>query len=205
MASYNPFGSVPGAIGTPNPYGDLGSVYPNLSGTNAAASQAILGELRGQLSPETLANINNAAATYGVTSGMPGSGLAINKGPRDIGLATEDLQRKGVQDYNATIPTVSGTQTVSPALQTEIADRNSVYAAAPNPRDAQTYAQDLFNKYLATMMQYGDKQAQNAQAPPPQTPIQKYVDMGYSLEEARTLASGGTVHRQNNSSGTGWI
>jgi hypothetical protein len=134
-------------------------VYPNLSGTNAATSSALLSELQGQLSPETLANIRNAEATYGVTSGMPGSDLARYRGVRDIGLTTEQLQRQGLADYSSIIPTVSATQTVTPAqqaqlqagqnqLSTDIAGFNAVNASAPNPASAGSYAQQLFEQYL---------------------------------------------------------
>jgi hypothetical protein len=155
------YGRRVGAIPTPPvPTGaNLSAVYPNLSGTNASASSALLNELRGQLSPETLANIQNAAAQYGVTSGMPGSGLSINRGLRDIGLTTEQLQHQGIGDYSSLIPTVSATQTVTPEQQaqlqshandlgTEVAAFNATNAAAPDPAAAGSYAQQLFKQYL---------------------------------------------------------
>jgi hypothetical protein len=145
------FGTVPGPIGVPSPSADLSAIYPNLSGTTAAASAALMNELTGQLSPATIRAIQDAAATYGVTSGMPGSGLSQNRFARDLGLATEDLQRKGLQDYSSLIPTVSATQTVPPALQTEIASANALNRSAPSPAAAQSYALDLFNRYLATL------------------------------------------------------
>jgi hypothetical protein len=156
MASFtstggNPFGSKVAQLPTPNPYGDLSSVYPNLGQTNAAASGAVLSKLRGELSPETLANIQNAAASFGVSSGMPGSGLQIHRNLRDLGLSTEALQQQGLQDYNSLIPTVSGTQTVRPELQHEINLQNALDAASPDPSAAASYAQEVFKKYLNSM------------------------------------------------------
>lgn len=142
------FGSRPAPIPTPNPFGNLSGVYPNLTGANAAVSSAIMDELQGKLSPAAIAAIQDAGATYGVTSGMPGSGLAINRTGRDLGLATEQLIQHGLGDYASLIPTISGTQTVNPALQTEIAATNAQNAAAPDPSAVESYAENLFNKYL---------------------------------------------------------
>lgn len=154
--NYNPapqsgngaFGQVPGDISLPNPYGDLSSVYPNLSSTNANLSTDINSKLTGTLSPSTLNALQNASATFGQASGMPGSGLTWNSLYGNIAGASENQQAQGVQEYNQTIPTVSGTQTVSPALQSEIAQTNSVWNSAPNPTAANNYAQQLYNQYL---------------------------------------------------------
>jgi len=100
--------------------------------------------------PATIAAIQDAGARFGVSSGMPGSGLVWNKTLRDIGLTSEDVQNQGLNAYNAIIPTISRTQTVAPELQAEIADRNATYAAAPDPGAAQSYAEELFNKYLGS-------------------------------------------------------
>src|SRR5882672_1788652 len=130
----------------------LNQAYPNLTGTNAGLSSALMSELSGQLSPQTQASIADAAASFGVSSGMPGSGLVMNRFPRDIGLSTEGLIHQGNGDYSSAIPSVSATQTVNPyqtaGLNTEIGATNAINAAAPDPTAAATYAQDLFDKYL---------------------------------------------------------
>jgi hypothetical protein len=130
----------------------LNQAYPNLTGTNASASSALMSELSGQLSPQTQAAIADAAASFGVSSGMPGSGLSLNRYPRDIGLASEQLMHQGIGDYSSLIPTVSGTQTVNPyqaaGLNTEIGAMNATNASAPDPTAAATYAQQLFDRYL---------------------------------------------------------
>jgi hypothetical protein len=144
----NAFGTRPAPIAPPNPFNDLAAVYPNLSGTNALTSAAIASQLAGQLSPSTLANIQDAAARFGVASGLPGSGLVRNRTVRDIGLTTEQQQQRGLQNYATVAPVISSTQTLNPALQIQVADRNSVYAAAPDPTAAASYAEQLYSKYL---------------------------------------------------------
>jgi len=144
----NAFGLVPGPVTAPNPFGDLSKVYPNLSQSNNQLSSNILSELHGELSPQTMNAIQDAAATYGVTSGMPGSGLAINRGVRDLGLATEDLQGRGLQDYLNAITGISKTQTLDPGLQTEIATQNSIWNSAPDPEMAAKEQENIFESYL---------------------------------------------------------
>lgn len=147
----DPFGQKVAPVAMPQPFSDLSAVYPNLSGTNAQVSSDVLSRLKGELSPETLANIQNAAATFGVASGMPGSGLQINRGLRDVGLTTEALQEQGLKDYQGLLPTISGTQTVNPSLQYEVNLQNAINRAAPDPAAAATYAQSLFDKYLQNL------------------------------------------------------
>lgn len=145
------FGTRVGSIPNVNGPG-LNSAYPNLSGTNAQLSSALSSELTGQLSPATMAAIQDAAASYGVSSGMPGSQLVQNRYPRDIGLASEDLIHRGIGDYAGVIPAVSSTQTVNPyqqaSLNTEINATNAVNRSAPDPAAAASYAQQLFDRYL---------------------------------------------------------
>ena len=143
---------VPGPITPPNPYGDLSSVYPNLSGTNAQVSGDIMSKLRGEISPATMNALKTASAQWGVGSGMgPQSGLAVNGLFGNIAGYSEKLQQEGLQDYGNLIPTISQTQTLNPALQAEIADRNATMAAAPDPAASASYAMQLFDKYLNSM------------------------------------------------------
>lgn len=145
------FGRRPTPLTPPDPYSDLSKVYPNLSGTNAQLSSDVLSKLKGELSPATVNAIQDAAARFGITSGMPGSGLQWNKSLRDIGLTSEQVQQQGIQDYTNVVPTISRTQTLDPALQTEIGTQNALWASGPDPAAAGTYAQNLFDKYLASM------------------------------------------------------
>ena len=145
------FGGIPGPINIPDPFTDLSRVLPGLSGLNQQVSGDLASQLGGQLSPATINLLQDQAAAWGVKSGMPGSGLAQNRGLRDLGLTAENVINQGLQNYKGIIPTISGTQTVSPTLQAEIASRNAAMQAAPNPASAQSYAAQLFNKYLQQM------------------------------------------------------
>jgi hypothetical protein len=104
----------------------------------------------GIISPGTRNALQLAAAQRGVAGGMgPNSGLSTNDLFGNIAGFSEGLQKQAVQDYSSLIPTISGTQTVNPALQTEIANRNSINAAAPSPQAAASYAKQLFDEYAA--------------------------------------------------------
>jgi hypothetical protein len=144
-------GAVPGPIDLPNPYQDVARHLPSLGPLNNAAGSDVLSQLHGQLSPETLARIQDASASFGISSGMPGSGLQRNRTARDLGLATEDLQNQGLKNYGNLLGTVSKTQTIDPGLEADIASRNATFAAAPNPAAATSHAEDLFNSYLNSM------------------------------------------------------
>lgn len=145
------FGAVPGQIGVPDPAKDLGAQMPGLSELNQQASDNIMTQLRGEVSPNTLRTIQDASASWGVNSGMPGSGLAVNAGLRDVGQVSENLQQQGQQNLNAMSSSVSNTQTASPELQAQIAMQNAENAAAPDPTAAAQYSQSLFDQYLRMM------------------------------------------------------
>jgi hypothetical protein len=144
----NPYGSIPGAIGLPSSsFAELGSAYPNLGGSTGQASADIMKELQGQLSPEALANLQRSAAQFGVSSGMPGSGLQTSKNLLGNVLTTEDLQHQGIGDYLSTVTGLSKIQ-LDPSLAAEIAARNSNVAAAPNPAAAAQAGQNSFMRGL---------------------------------------------------------
>lgn len=166
----NAFGTKPGQVAMPNPFSDLSSIYPNLSGTNAQLSSNIASQLRGELSPDTIAALQDNAATFGVTSGMPGSQFQANYGLRSLGLSRENQINQGIQNYNQTIPVVSGTQTVNPGIQADVNATNVINAAAPDPAAAASYAQTLFDKYLQKLGGTG-KPAKPAYVRPFNTPF----------------------------------
>lgn len=147
-AGVSPFGMVPGSVGLPNPAGDLAGVYPNLSGQTGQLSKNIMSELQGELSPETINMIQDKAARFGVSMGSPGSPFAGAQGLKNLGLTVEQQQKGGLADYLNAITGISKTQTVSPELQTEIAQQNAVWNAAPDPAMAAAEQQKLLDKYL---------------------------------------------------------
>jgi hypothetical protein len=136
QAGAGAYGEVPGDVGVPQVASDLQAQMPGVPAMNSAASSDILSNLNGTLSPGTQNALQNASATYGVTSGMPGSDLTWNSLYGNIANASTTQQQTGLSEYNSTIPTVSGTQTVSPDLQTQIAEQNAVDNASPNPVEA---------------------------------------------------------------------
>lgn len=143
MATYNvnptpgsgsgAFGSVPGAVALPKPYQNFGQVFPGLQGTSTAASSGVLNELEGQLSPDTLASIQNQGAAWGVASGMPGSGVQHNLELLNAATASQGQQAQGLKNYQSVVSPESRYLTVAPSTEAEIAETNAINAAAPNP------------------------------------------------------------------------
>lgn len=147
------FGQAPAPIGTPDPFGSLSKVLPSLGASNTAAGNTILAQLGGQLSPSTMQQIQNGAATFSAGTGMPGSNASpgtfgYNKSLESLGLTSEGQQNKGISNYDSFVPTVNSTQTVSPNLNYEIGAQNAIDAAAPDPASAANYAQTLYEHYL---------------------------------------------------------
>ena len=147
---------VPGVLPTPNPAANLEAQLPGLPTINQTASNDLQSQLGGTLSPGTLNALQNAAATYGTTSGMAGgvggmAGLDWNSLYGNIAGASEAQQQQGLSNYGPLTTAVSSTQTLSPTLSTEIASQNALNAAAPNPTQAASYSQQLFNQYLNAM------------------------------------------------------
>lgn len=132
----NAFGSTPGAIGNPTSlYSQANSAIPGLGKLGTTAVGAATDFASGKVPQDVLDQIKNQAATWGVTSGMPGSGASNSKELESLGLTSLGLEQQGVQDYSTLLSGIAGTQ-LDPSLQTEIANRNSIYAAAPNPESA---------------------------------------------------------------------
>lgn len=146
-----PYGQPVGQIGMPNPRADLASVYPNLSALTGQTSNVVGSELAGTVSQNTMNALGTEAAQRGVSSGMPGlapGSLGSNDLFANIAGYSENRQRQGLQDYLASTAGISKTQTVDPALQTEINLQNAVSAAAPDPTMAAEKEQALFQKYF---------------------------------------------------------
>lgn len=147
------FGLVPGPVGLPSPAADLTAQIPDLPAINKQASQNIYSQMLGRLSPGMMAQLQDAAATQANAGGMAGTNKLAGSlyGNLDLLkniLSSEQLQQMGLQNYNAFVPTVSKTQTVSPETQIALAERNATTGAAPNPQAAASYAESLFNRYM---------------------------------------------------------
>lgn len=132
----------------PQPARDLQNQLPNLPRINHAISDDIYAGASGHLAPGTLADLQDFNASWATQNGMPSnSGLVRNRLGRNIGLASQALINSAIGQYNSFVPTVSGTQTVNPGLQTQIAEQNSLNNAAPDPTQAGSHAERLFRDY----------------------------------------------------------
>jgi len=122
------------------PYNDLNAAYPQLGKTTSQVSSNILKRLRGELSPETQNAIQDASARFGITSGMPGSQMGGYRTARDLGRATEDIQRMGGQDFLATLGAYS--DTIAPSARSQMQNNqsnpSSKSATRPIPRASST-------------------------------------------------------------------
>jgi hypothetical protein len=149
--SGSPYGAVPGNIGIPpNIYEQLGAINPELANQTGTANQNIMSELRGELSPETLAALQNNAAQFGAKSGMPGSQFQGYYGLSGLKDTIEGRQRQGEEDYLAMLKGVGATLTPQ-QLAADIASRNATMRAAPDPlAAANQQMQDWQNKFNQT-------------------------------------------------------
>lgn len=135
-----PYGLVPGAIPIPpSTWQQTIGAVPALGNTTQLTNN-IMSELQGDINPQALKNMQDAAASYGVSSGMPGSNaipgtLAFNKNLRNIGLDTLQVQSQGLKDYLSTLAGIGGQQTPQ-GLAAEIAAHNAQLRAAPDPQAA---------------------------------------------------------------------
>jgi hypothetical protein len=139
---------VPGQVALPRPAADLRNQLPNLGRINSQIGTDIQAGLEGQLSPGTVNALQDYNAAWGIGSGMPLSGLSNFRLGRNIGRFAEDLKNTAIGQYNQTIPTISRTQTVDPALQFQIAEQNAVNRSAPDPTAAGSHAEGLYQEYL---------------------------------------------------------
>lgn len=130
------YGGVPAQTGIPDSiWQESQAANPGLYALNDSSNSLVKSQLTGQLSPEALNAIRDSSATFGVTSGMPGSGIAANRGLRDIGRSVQDLQNQGFQNYMGALKTTASQQ-LDPSLVSSIQMHNAELAAAPDPAAA---------------------------------------------------------------------
>ena len=145
------FGLVPGQISAPpSIWEQLNQNVPNYGALTSSATGDIQSQLNGQINPATQSNIWDSAASRGVSLGQPNSPLSNMIGLNLTGQTSEGLINTGIGNYNSLTGTLGQTQQ-NPALLANIAETNSINAAAPNPQAAASYAQQLFNEYMQKM------------------------------------------------------
>lgn len=163
------YGKVPGAVGVPPPeYQQVSAAYPNLVPQAGTLSGNIGAELMGELSPQTIAALQQNAAQFGVRSGMPLSQFAGHQGLRSLGLNVEAIQRQGLQDYLAATKGI-GSMMTPQALALQIAERNALFGAAPDPQKAaEQQMKDWQTKFNATAgLSFGGRGGGGLPAPTP--------------------------------------
>lgn len=139
------FGGVPGAVTIPpNLYQGVQSIYPGLTGTTNQAANVIRHQLAGELSPETINTIQDEAARFGVSSGLPLTNFAGYRGLKNLGRNVEDVQKTGLESYNKMLSTL-GPMMTDPALAAQIAAWNATMGAAPDPR---LNAEEMMRRYM---------------------------------------------------------
>ena len=145
------FGEVPGQTALPPSIWDqLNSNIPDYGAMTTAATGDIQSQLTGQLSPSTMTNIENQAASRGVSLGQPNSALSNEIGMNLTGTTTEGLEQQGLGNYNTFTGTV-GSEQQNPALMSEISQSNAVLGSAPDPSASASYSQSLYDQYMAKM------------------------------------------------------
>lgn len=130
---------------TPNPgQGAFGKV-PGSVDIPASVTSGIKRDLSGIISPEVQAKLQSIAATFGIRSGMPGSGLQSNRYAHDYLGASDVARQRGFENWKSLVP---------------LQQQNNELAAAPNPEQRalteQSFAQQMFNQYLAAMRSGGN-------------------------------------------------
>lgn len=143
------FGQVPGNIGKPpSLYQGIESIYPGIGGLTSGAGRVIGSQIRGELSPETINTIQDEAASFGITSGLPNTNFSGYRGLRNLGLNVEGTQRAGVDAYNKYLSTLAPLMD-NPELLAGIASWNATNNAAPDPRRAYEQMLADYGRYMS--------------------------------------------------------
>jgi len=153
-----PYGLVPGPTPLPpSTFDQLNAAVPGLSGAPDILSANIMSELQGEISPQAIKNMQDTAARFGVSSGMPGSNAIPGSLANNANLlanieTTQQLQQTGEQNYLNAANTLGGQQ-LNPGLINQNQGQNATLAAAPDPTAAAQ--QQLQNYYAALALSRG--------------------------------------------------
>ena len=146
---YNPaYGGKPGVVTLPpSLYQGIQKIYPGISGLTGGAGNVISSQLAGELSPETINAIQDQAASFGISTGMPLSSFAGAKGLKQLGLRVEDVQNTGTKNYLDFLRGLSGTAD-DPNLAAQLASWNATNLAAGIPEMIAKAAEEAYNRAL---------------------------------------------------------
>lgn len=142
------YGAVPGATATPpSGYEQISGVVPQLPTLTGTSANVIGSQLKGTVPTDVIKQIQDQAASWGVASGMPGSGLSQNLSLRNLGLNSMQQQQAGQTNYLNLLSGL-GSQMLSPALLTDLSQTNAMLGAAPNPEEATNQMMQDYLSYL---------------------------------------------------------
>lgn len=149
---YDPrFGGVPSlqsSLGIQSNVSNLlNTAIPGFGGLTGGASKYVSNLLNGEVSPEARDAIRDENAAWGITNGIPGSGLMGNRGLRNLGLTVQGNQQKGLEDLLSLLGGYSGRAVLNPDQVMEQDNAREQYSSAPNPASANKHLQSLFNQY----------------------------------------------------------
>jgi hypothetical protein len=136
----------------PSLYEQTTKALPGLATAGNLATNSILSQLQGDISPQAQKNMQDLYARFAVGSGMPGTNaipgtLANNAALLGNYRTTEQLQQQGLQNYANVLGAV-GQQQIHPETLAEIAAHNATLGAAPNPQAA---AEQQLANYFASL------------------------------------------------------
>lgn len=124
------------AIGAGN---QVNSQLPGYAGDLGLVGQNIASDLKGEVSPDVMAELQQTAAEQGISTGGA-TGAAYLKA---LGLTSLGLEQTGQQDLQSILSSLPGARIAeNPAFYTttgqdlEARQQNSLWAAAPNPMAA---------------------------------------------------------------------
>lgn len=150
----NPFGTIPQPIAMPSSlWQQVVGAVPGAGNLAGPVANAIGTEVSGQLNSNTVKQLEDKAAAYGVNSGMPGmtpGSLALNNLMASMGMTSEGLTQRGIGDYSNFLGTLAGTMT-NPATTADVGEWNSIVQSAPDPAAAAGYQLSLLNRYAQMM------------------------------------------------------
>lgn len=126
------FGTRPGALAPPTMFQEAQKFDPAAQSQTDAASRYVTNMESGLLPPDVMRSIKNAGATWGVSSGMPGSGMATDVSLESLGLNSLEAEQQGFNDYMKFLGFGASMEDPS-TTQTQIALQNSMFKNAPDP------------------------------------------------------------------------
>lgn len=161
-----------------------------------------MNELQGELSPQALRNMQDIAARFGVSSGMPGSNarpgsLAFNSNVLGNVETTQAEQAQGLKDYESLLGSV-GSQQLNPALISQINESNAQLAAAPDPFQA---AQAQLSNYYNALNSARGPAAGSPTIPTASSGTGSFAPNPFAPPTATPVATGGTGTYNANFSG----